>query len=267
MGTVSKALSLIEFFNRDRPLIGLSDLTRLSGMNKATVHRLLTELTAQGYLEQVGSNREYRLGPVFLRLAALREAAVPTKELTSQVLRRLADVTGETAHMSRMQGQVLSTADYAYGPLNATRVMMEDAAIVPFHGTASGLAILAYAPKAFVDAVLSQDLPAHTDDTVTDALQLRQMFADTRTQGISTYVGGFEKDVHSHASPVFDAQKQVIGAVAVAAPSARMDAQKIALVRREVKRHALELTHVLGGFVPDDFDPSLPAAPSGEDGE
>ena len=161
MGTVSKALSLISFFDRAHPRIGLSELTRMSGLNKATVHRLMTELAMHGYVEQVGSNREYPLGPVFLRLASLRESAVPTLELTGQVLRRLADATGETAHMSHVQGDILATVDYAYSPTHATRVMMEDAEVVTFHGTASGLAVLAYATPEFVDTVLSGDLPVH----------------------------------------------------------------------------------------------------------
>ncbi|MEY8842621.1 helix-turn-helix domain-containing protein, partial [Cribrihabitans sp. XS_ASV171] len=37
MGTVSKALSLLTHFNHNRLEMGLSDITRASGMNKATV--------------------------------------------------------------------------------------------------------------------------------------------------------------------------------------------------------------------------------------
>ena len=75
MGTVSKALDLLNLFNRAQPLIGLSDLSRLAGVNKATCYRLMSELQAHGLVEQVGSGREYRLGPAVLRLAALREAS------------------------------------------------------------------------------------------------------------------------------------------------------------------------------------------------
>jgi DNA-binding IclR family transcriptional regulator len=267
MGTVSKALSLIGFFDRSHARIGLSELTRMSGMNKATVHRLMTELAEHGYVEQVGSNREYQLGPVFLRLAALREAAVPTLELTGQVLKRLADATGETAHMSRVQGNILATVDYTYSPAHGTRVAMEDAEIVTFHGTASGLAVLAYSAPDFVDTVLAGDLPARTDETVTDPAEIRKMLVQTRLSGIATYVGGFEKDVHSHACPIFDSKQKVIGAVAVAAPTVRMDDQRIAAIRLEVKRHALELTRLLGGFPADDYDRTLPADASEKDGE
>lgn len=258
MGTVSKALSLLDLFNRSRPEIGLSELARLSGMNKATVYRLLGELAEQGFVEQVGSGREYRLGPAFLRLASLREAAVPMRDLCQQVLRALSDATHETAHISLIQGDRLSTLAYAYSPLHGTRVTMEDAEILTYHATSSGLAVLAYAAPAFVDAVLAGPLESRTPDTVTDPARLRAMLQQVRATGIAEYVGGFEEDVHSHAVPIFDASQSVIGAIAVAAPVARMDPQLTRTIRRAVKRHALDLTRLLGGFPPDGFNRTLP---------
>ncbi len=259
MGTVTKALSLLDYFNRSRAQIGLSDMTRLSGMNKATVHRLLTELSELGFVEQVGSGREYRLGPAFLRLAALREVAVPMRELSLQVLHDLSDATSETAHMSLLQGDQLSTLAYAYSPVHGTKVTMEDAEVLTLHTTSSGLAVLAYSPPDFVDRVLSAPLEAKTPDTITDPDQLRARLRAVRDTGIAEYVGGFEEDVHSHAVPIFNSAQAVIGAVAVAAPVARMDAALIALVRAEVKTHAMNLTRLLGGFPPDDFNRNIPA--------
>lgn len=142
MGTTSKALSLLGFFSRNQPLIGLSVLSRLSGQNKATTHRLLGELADFGMVEQVGAGREYRLGPQFLRLAALREHNVPMRESASVLLESLANETGETAHISLLHGHALSTLSFAYGAGHGTFVHMEDAEILSLHATSSGLAAL-----------------------------------------------------------------------------------------------------------------------------
>ena len=48
MGTVSKALELLDLFTRGRPQIGLSELARLSQVNKATCFRLMSELQNHG---------------------------------------------------------------------------------------------------------------------------------------------------------------------------------------------------------------------------
>ncbi|WP_137702455.1 IclR family transcriptional regulator [Marimonas lutisalis] len=253
MGTVTKALSLLSFFNRSRSTIGLSEMARLSGLNKATVHRLLTEMQAQGFVEQTGAGREYRLGPAFLRLAALREAAVPTRDLAQAVLADLSQATGETAHVSMLHGDTLVTVAYAYSPQHGTRVTMEDAEVLTFHNTSSGLATLAFSEAGFVDEILSRPLEKRTPHTETDPGKIRATLSDVRTSGMAQNIGGFEDDVHSHAMPLFDAQSHVIGAIAVAAPTARMSRNHQALIQRELRHHALRLTRLMGGFLPDGF--------------
>lgn len=253
MGTVSKALSLLTLFSQTRPQIGLSDATRLSGMNKATVYRLLGELQAQGFVEQVGTDRAYRLGPEVLRLAALREAAVPLLEVSREILERLCEATGETAHMSQVTGERLNTLSYAYSPRHATRVMMEDAEVLSFHATSSGLAILAYASEEFVETILSQPLRAHTAHTMTDADHIRGALEQVRASGIAESIGGFEDDVHSHAAPVFGADQCPVGALAVAAPVSRATPELKALIRSELQLCAADLTRRTGGFCPPHF--------------
>lgn len=228
-------------------------MARLSGLNKATVHRLLSDLQAEGFVEQVGASREYRLGPAFLRLAALREATVPVRDLATQVLTDLSHDTGETSHVSLLHGTTLSSVAYAYASRHGTRVTMEDADVLTYHNTSSGLAVLAYAAPDFVDTILAGPLEARTPETETDPAQIRRLLPEIHDQGMAESVGGFEADVHSHAVPLFDARQQVIGAIAVAAPTARMTADHKARIQHALRHHAIRLTRLMGGFLPDDF--------------
>jgi DNA-binding IclR family transcriptional regulator len=253
MGTVSKALSLLTLFNHARPAIGLSDFTRLSAMNKATVYRLLAELQAAGFVEQVGGDRAYRLGPEVLRLEALREAAVPILSASRAVLDDLCAATGETAHMSLVRGDQLHTLIHAYSPRHATRVMMDDTEEISFHGTGSGLAVLAFAAPEFTGRILSRPLAAHTGLTLTDPAAIRSVLDEVRATGIAESVGGFEADVHSHAAPIFGADKYPIGALAVAAPVSRMTPAARQAIRAGLKRGARSLTQRTGGFCPPTY--------------
>lgn len=264
MSTVTKALSLLQHFSRARPLIGLSDMARLSGLNKATAHRMLTELQAAGFVEHAGAGREYRLGPALIRLAALREQAVPLRDVAADVLRALSDSTQETAHFSILQGDLLVATAYAYSPVYGTRVTMEDAQELMLHATSSGLAVLAFGPEDMVARILSGPLPARTPQTVTDPAAIRTALARVRAQGVAESVSGFEMDVHSHAVPIFDAKGLALGALAVAAPVARMNAATAETVRAAVHAAGQSLTRRLGGFPPADYPaappPMIPAA-------
>lgn len=259
MGTVTKALSLLGFFNHGRPEIGLSDLTRASGMNKATVYRLMSELQQAGFVEQAGNDRSYRLGPQVLRLAALREAAVPILSVSRRVLRDLSDETGETTHISLVQGGQLNSLSHAYSPRHATKVMMEDAEVLTYHGTASGLAVLAYATADFVDAALGGPLQHHTPDTITDPATIRSALGEVQARGMAQSIGGFETDVHSHAVPIFDPDRKVIGALAVAAPFSRMTETQKQLIPAALFKAGQTLTQRIGGSPPADYPQEAPA--------
>lgn len=253
MGTVTKALSLLTFFNHGRPEIGLSDLTRLSGMNKATVYRMMSELQNMGFVEQAGNDRAYRLGPEVLRLAALREAAVPVLSVSRRVLRDLSDLTGETVHLSLVNGTQLNSVTHAYSNRHGTQVRMEDAEVLSFHGTASGLAILSFADAAFVDQILSMPLASHTEQTMTDVSQIRDRIDQFRNLGLAESNSGFEADVHSYAAPIFGADRKAIGALAVAAPVPRMTESHQAAIRAALHDAAQDLTRRIGGFCPDTY--------------
>jgi DNA-binding IclR family transcriptional regulator len=239
MGTVGKALDLLALFTRAEPKLGLSQLARASGLNKATCHRLLTELESRGLLEQTGPAREYRLGPAVLRLSALREAAVPTREAAMPVLRRLAEATGETAHLSHLVAGKLQTLAYAYASRPGVKVMMEDADMLPFHATASGAAVLAHHADA-APLITAAPEPKALADRIQTA----------RRKGYAETLSTFEKDVHSLAVPLFDATGQCTGALAVAAAAPRMTATLHATITRELALAGAEITHLWGGQPP-----------------
>lgn len=197
MTTVAKALDLLDLFGHATPRLGLSEAARLSGLNKATCHRLLGDLTAAGLLEQVGPAREYRLGPAVLRLAALREATVPMLAAARPDLERLAEATGETAHVSLLVGTRLKAVDHAYSSRHSMRVMMSDTDELPLHATASGLAVLAAAPPDRRLAWLVPPLAALTPLTETDPARVILRADETRARGHAESLGGFQADVHS----------------------------------------------------------------------
>lgn len=254
MGTTAKALSLLDHFSRAQPAIGLSELARLSGVNKATCFRLMGELVAHGLVEQVPGGTDYRIGPAVLRLAALREAAVPLKAAAMPVLQRLALDLGETAHLSHLVAGRLVTLAFAYGAASGMQVMMEDADVLPFHATSSGQAVLAYLPAPHVDAVLAAPLPAATPATLRDPARLRDRLARIRARGWADTAETFEAEVSSLALPLFDAHGEVLGAVAVAAPSIRMTDQARPPILRRLVQAARDLMQTWGGLPPAELD-------------
>lgn len=255
MGTITKALELLDHFTKARSEIGLGDFARLSGRDKATVHRHLAELEQNGFLEQDAVTRAYRLGPALLRLTAVREAAFPVRRLLRPIVTELAEGIGELAHASLLQGDMLSSV-FHFDPMrHGTQVSFDAAEMLPLHATSSGLAVLAFASQETADRVLGQTLAAMTDKTITDPKVLRQLLGQVRESGISQLDSAFDTEVTSQGAPLFGHHGRVIGALSVAVPRARATPQMMAHITPRLRAAAHAATQSLGGRYPE-FTPS-----------
>jgi DNA-binding IclR family transcriptional regulator len=63
-------MSILGAFSRERPVLGLVDISRRTGLAASTIHRLVAELTEWGALARTPDLR-YRIGPMLLRLGAI----------------------------------------------------------------------------------------------------------------------------------------------------------------------------------------------------
>ncbi len=256
MRTVEKALKLLDFFSDKVVEAGLSDLARLSGIDKATVLRMLNDMAECGLVEQNPDTKRWRLGAGVLRLARLREAAQPVTRVMTPILERLADETGETAHVSLVSGRDLANVGVVEST-RANRVHIEPGLTLPLHATASGVAFAAFARPEQTERALSRKLTAITGTTPVTRDDLAARIALTRGRGYSVADQTFESEVHGLAMPIFGPDGFACGALAVAVPSSRVTPAYERSILAALAPAAREATLGLGGRLPADFPPNL----------
>jgi DNA-binding IclR family transcriptional regulator len=222
VSTVGKAASLLELFTMAEPEIGLSELARRAGLDKATARRLLVALAAHRLIEQEPASRRYRLGAGLSRLARIRDANFPFARIAMPVMKELAVETGETVHLSEFSADALLTVHVELSA-KANRVNVNAGQILPLHGTASGLAFLAFSRSAVRGAYLDKPLERFTAHTLTDRANLAEQVRLTAARGYSRSSQGYEDGVHSVAAAILGADGQAIGALSVASPLSRVD--------------------------------------------
>lgn len=222
MSTIGKALALLDQISQLDRDIGLSDLARLAALDKATARRFLVEMEKHGFVEQDAETRRYRLGAAPVRLARIRQARFPFVSVAAPFVKALADETGETVHLSEFSGGRLATI-HIEDSTQANRVIVDLGAALPFHATASGLAFLSFLPPGEIDAALAKPLERYSAETITDAATIRDLARETAERGFSINRQGFEMGVISAAAPIIAPSGRPVGALAVAAPTARAD--------------------------------------------
>ena len=246
LGTVSKALHLLDLLKDPSTRMGLTEIARLARFAKATTRRLLLELIANGFAEQDESGKHYVLGPSLQMLGKAREERFPFYKTVLPIVRTLAETTGETVH----------AAEYAAGSLisvciqesdKANRVSLSPGMKLPLHSTASGTAYLAAATPEFVEQFLRKPRTAFTSHTAVDAAQIQKLIKQARMRGYSISNQAMEDGIHSVAATFVDPKGKPVGTIAVAMPSIRATPAKIAACGDAVKAAVLETSTKLYG--------------------
>jgi IclR family acetate operon transcriptional repressor len=226
MGTVGKALTLLDILSGMDREAGLTEIAQACGYDKATTRRFLVELEKHGFVEQHLESRKYRLGSALLRLARIREERYPFLRTAIPLVRELAELTGETVHLSEFSNGRLATI-HVEESSKAHRVFVKIGTILPFHATASGLAYLAACPAEMIEAELAKPLTAYTDHTVLGSAELRERIAVTQARGYSVNRQGMEAGVISASAAISPPGGRPIGSITVAAPFVRTDDERI----------------------------------------
>jgi DNA-binding IclR family transcriptional regulator len=248
MSSATKALKLLSFFSATRPEIGLSQLCRISGRDKATTYRYLQALEAEGFIEQNSLTKHYRLGPVVMQLAQVRETTVPRKEGARAALSALADATGETAHVTVLSGTTLYGLIACESPRHGTRAVI-DINTFPLHATASGLCALAFGKDGLLDVALT-NLERFTAKTPTTRQELVTLIDSVRKSGFGHANQSYETEIQGVSAPIFDQTGQFAGAVSVASVASRFTPDLEQLIQSELIRASREITRNWGGALP-----------------
>lgn len=246
MGTVSKALELLDILARSGNSQRLTDLAGEAKFDKATTRRLLLEMVEKGFVEQNPDSREYALGPALQMLGKVREDRFPLFRIVQPTVRALAEETGEGVHAAEYcAGALVSVA--IEQSTKAIRVNIEQGQKLPLHATASGLAFLSASPPAFVEAVARKPLPRFTATTPGNRDSLLRIVQEAARNGYSVSDQYLEDGMHSIAAAIYGANGKPIGALAIALPTLRATAGTTEKFGQLVRHAAGEVSHHLSG--------------------
>lgn len=245
-GTVGKSLALLDCLAAVQDDIGLSELARALNFDKATTLRLLTPMVTHGMVEKLAHSRRYRLGPMVLRLARKREATVTFPQSAGPILKSLSAAVQESCHLTE-PAEMEMISSIVVNSDRAIRVQLVAGQRIPLHCTASGLAYLAFGPRAVLDRVLAAPLPALTPNTCTTPEAVLREVSATMARGYAFNCGAFDIETCSVAAPILDGTGLAKGALSIAAPTTRIDEHGLQRLADSVVAAAHEITRTIFG--------------------
>jgi DNA-binding IclR family transcriptional regulator len=241
-GAIEKALDVLFHLHAAHEAQGVSELGRALGLPKSSAHRLLAALGRRGLVERDELGR-YRPGIALVALGLGTLAREPVVEAARPVLQREAEELGETLFLAAARAGRIHVLDKAEGS-GFLRAAPSVGATVPVHATAVGKLHLAFAPD---DVELDDEraLERYTARTLRGR-GLAQAVARARKRGWSENRDEWQAGLAAVAAPIF-LSSRMVGAVAAAAPSARLPESDVARVAARVVAAARRVSARLSG--------------------
>lgn len=181
-----------------------SDLARATGLPRPTVHRLLSSLAEEGFVDRDRRTGRWFLGPELYLLGQTAGTRYDVTHHARASVHRLAAKTGESAFFSALRGTETVCLLREDGDFPIRSFVLHEGARFPLGVVSAGLVILAFLDDAEIDAYLaSTDLtdrwgPAHS------AEEVRARIARTRRDGYAVNPGLVVEGSWGMAAAVFD---------------------------------------------------------------
>ncbi|WP_299351168.1 HTH-type transcriptional regulator BhcR [uncultured Shimia sp.] len=251
--SLDRALVVLETLGMHSGLT-LSELADELDQSPATMYRVLSTLSARGFVETDPQTQEWHIGPVSFRLgsAFLRRSSVV--ERARPVMRKLVEATGETANLGiEKDNRVMFVSQVETH--ESIRAFFPPGTQSQMHASGIGKALLSLFPERRMDRFLrEQQLTRFTDKTLSDPDTIRAEMAKARTLGYA--VDDEEKNLGMRcvAAPIVNFYGEAVAGISVSGPVSRLTTDRIPEVAALVSEAAQELSRGLGADTPNSED-------------
>ena len=199
--TFVKGMQVLKAFNDVNTKMSLAEISEITGLDRATVRRLVLTLVHMGYVEKVG--RHFSLRPHVLVLAGGFIRGNRIHSHVQPLMNRFAAILGTTISLSVADGEEVvlvaqsksDNSDRAFGFTVGSRV--------PILNTAIGRTLLAFGdPDWSKDVVDRAELNAYTSASILDRDVVRAQIDKARADGYAVVKGEYEAGLAGVSVPV-----------------------------------------------------------------
>ena len=227
LAVTARSLAILDFVAASPKPVDMLDVIGTLRLPKATAYRQVEWFIKYGYLTREPDRRRLIVGPKLARLAVGALSASMRNAMPNVILQRLVRTVHETCNIGTLvNGEIvyLDRVEAEHWPL---RLQFTSGSRVPLHCTAIGKLFLALSPPGRRKRLLQNvELSRQTEATITDRRQLEAELRQIKHEQVSFDREEYLAGVVCVAVPIFRKQGEMIAALAVQAPEARMNVEQ-----------------------------------------
>jgi DNA-binding IclR family transcriptional regulator len=220
-------------------------LSRTAAIPRATTHRMLTALADQGLVDRAPGTGLWFLGPEIYLLGSVATSRYDAAPVADDILRALADETGESVFLSARRADESVCVSAVEGSFPLRSHVLYPGKRFPLGVASAGLVMLAHLSDAECQDYLRRaDLEAAWGVGHSRAL-IESRIHQTRIDGYSVNPGLVVEGSWGIGAAVFDPLEQPQWALSVTGVEARLTGDRTALLGEMLLRAAHTLTQRL----------------------
>ena len=173
----------LNLFSVDEPELQLQAIATRLEIGQSTAYRLVHTLIEEGFVMRDPSAKSYRLAASVLAMGHTIITKVDLCHHSNDILEKLAEKTGETAHISVFKdNQVLYLLKIDSS--NPVHLLSHAGKKNPIHCTSTGQILLAYQTDSIINKVIERELIDYTKKTITESYEIEECTANHKKKGV-----------------------------------------------------------------------------------
>jgi len=247
--SLEKALNLLEYFDEENETWGLTELSKKSGIPKATLYRMFNTFENEGFLERIdtkGKINQYRLGLKFLKYSTLVSDRLEIKKIAYSYMVDLKNEINEDVQL------ILKDNDNAIYVEkikcdHPVRLYTKIGRRATFNAGACPRAILSFLKDAEIEDIMkNSDFIKYSKNTIMDKDKLWESISQARKKGYTISYGEMEEQTVAIGAPIFDYTGNVVASISIAGPEQRFTDDKIDYLIKKTLETADNISKALG---------------------
>lgn len=214
--SLSRGISILEAFSPDSPKLGITEISKKTGLSKSTVYRFVTSLCSLGYIISDSNDNKYTIGPKVLNLGYSVLSSLGLRELSYPYLLDLSQKIQETITLS-----VIDRFQMFYIETIKKKAVVTVNIPVGFrselYNNASGQVLLAFQDEKWLLDYLKylKNLPSTEKYCMNKGKHLFNILANVKNNRYSFIPDEKMPDLFSLAAPIFNKNRLILGSLSI----------------------------------------------------
>ena len=243
--SVQRAIQILELLS-ERHQLTATDVTRITGFPKSTVHDILATLEAERLIHREQDSNRFSLGFKLFGLGNTARIDMDLRRIAYSYLQDINRQLDETVQLA-----VLDHYEVLYLEAIESRKRLRTYSVIgvraPAYCSAVGKSILANSPTETVDDYLSHvELKRFTENTITDQARFRAELERVRDRGYGIDDREHEEWVRCIGAPIIDYTGYAVGGISITGPSQRLSDDRLPDLARPILNAVHEISLRLG---------------------